>query len=75
VTAQDVETARAAGASQAALIDAVHVCGLFNMIVRLADALAFHVPPPEVMAKSANGLLKRGYRLPGLELEKVAAGG
>ena len=50
-------------------MDALHVCGLFNMIVRLADSLAFHVPAPEVFAKQGRGLLKRGYKLPGLGLE------
>lgn len=61
--------ARAAGASQQALVDAVHVCGLFNMIVRLADSLEFHVPSPEIMAKQAPGMFKRGYKLPGLETQ------
>jgi alkylhydroperoxidase family enzyme len=69
VTEQDVEAARAAGAGDDALADAITICGLFNMIVRLADSLAFHVPGPEVMAKHAPGMFKRGYRLPGLELQ------
>ncbi|HEY1522794.1 MAG TPA: hypothetical protein VGF70_07250 [Solirubrobacteraceae bacterium] len=47
-------------------MDALHVCALFNVIVRLADALAFHVPAAEVAAKQGRGLFKRGYLLPGL---------
>ena len=50
-------------------MDAVHVCALFNMIVRLADSLEFHVPSPEIMAKRAPGMFKRGYKLPGLETQ------
>jgi hypothetical protein len=48
--------------SDEALIDAMHVCALFNMIVRIADSFEFHVPPPEIMAKDARSLLKRGYK-------------
>jgi hypothetical protein len=66
---QDIEAARAAGVSDRALVDALHICGLFNMIVRLADALEFRVPDPDVLDKQAGGLLKRGYRLPGLGIE------
>ncbi len=66
MTEQDVEAAQAAGASDDALVDAIHICGLFNMIVRLADSLAFHVPGPDAMAKNAPGMFKRGYKLPGL---------
>lgn len=65
----DLEAARAAGASDRSLVDALHVCGLFNMIVRLADSLEFRVPDPDVMTKQAGGLLKRGYRLPGLGIQ------
>jgi uncharacterized peroxidase-related enzyme len=65
-TPADVEAARAAGASDQALVEALHVCALFNMIVRLADSLDFHVPAPKVAAKQGRGLFKRGYLLPGL---------
>jgi hypothetical protein len=38
------------------------VCALFNVIVRVADSLQFHVPPPEIFAAEAPGFFKRGYR-------------
>ena len=69
MTPADVAAARAAGASDEALTDALHVCALFNVIVRIADSLAFHVPAPETAAKQGRGLLKRGYKLPGLGIE------
>jgi hypothetical protein len=63
----DVEQARAAGVSDEALVDAIHVCALFSMIVRLADALGWDVPPPEAFAARAPVLLENGYTLPTLE--------
>jgi len=59
----DAQRARDAGVSDAALTDAVHVCALFNMIDRVADAMAFFVPTPEQFARDAPGMLRRGYRL------------
>jgi alkylhydroperoxidase family enzyme len=63
----DRERVRAAGVSDEALIDAIHVCALFNMIVRLADALGWEVPPLEAFAARAPVLLENGYALPTLE--------
>lgn len=57
----DARAVLAAGVSAEALADAVHVCALFNMIDRIADALGFHVPEPEEFARVAPGFLKRGY--------------
>jgi alkylhydroperoxidase family enzyme len=37
VAREDADAVRAAGVSDEALIDAIHVCALFSMIVRLAD--------------------------------------
>jgi alkylhydroperoxidase family enzyme len=65
--AGDLEDARAAGVSDEALIDAIHVCALFSMIVRLADALGWEVPPPEAFAARAPVLLENGYALPTVE--------
>jgi alkylhydroperoxidase family enzyme len=50
-----------AGVSEAALRDAVYVCGLFNLIDRVADSLDFAVPSPEQFRTMAKVLLKRGY--------------
>ncbi len=61
----DVEAVRAAGVSDDALEDAIHVCALFNMIVRMADSLGWDVPPVEAFAARAGTMLATGYRLEG----------
>lgn len=63
VGSQDAERVLAAGVSEGALADAIHVCALFNVIDRIADAMGFRVGPPEEFARAAQVLLKRGYRL------------
>jgi hypothetical protein len=57
------DAVRAAGVSDAALVDAIHVCALFNMIVRLADALGWDVPPDEAFRGRAEPMLDGGYTL------------
>ena len=59
----DVEPLRAAGVSDAAIEDAIHVCVLFNIYDRLADSLTFHLPGPDGYAASGRSLMKRGYVL------------
>jgi len=59
---------RAAGVSDEALVDAIHVSALFNMIVRMADSLAWDVPPYEALLAGAEGMLARGYELSSLPL-------
>jgi len=54
---------RAAGVRDEALVDAIHVAALFNMIVRMADSLAFEVPSRESFLAGAEGMLARGYEL------------
>ena len=54
---------RAAGVSDEALIDAIHVCALFSMIVRLADSLGWDVPSFESFAERADAMLASGYAL------------
>jgi alkylhydroperoxidase family enzyme len=63
VTSEDAKAVRAAGVSEDALVDAIHVCALFSMIVRLADALGWDVPPPESFAARAPAMLEGGYAL------------
>src|SRR4051812_45711511 len=58
----DAEPLNAAGLSLAAIEDAVHVCALFNIYSRVADALGFDVPSPEGFARLSDVLLSRGYR-------------
>jgi hypothetical protein len=63
LTPADADAVLAAGVSREALVDAIHVCALFNMIVRLADSLGWDVPPPEAFAARGQVLLESGYRL------------
>jgi alkylhydroperoxidase family enzyme len=56
-----VDAARAAGASEAMIEEALHICALFNMIVRVADSLDFEVPSLDGYGEAA---LQRGYDLP-----------
>ena len=44
LSAEDAAAVRAAGVSPEALVDAIHVAALFNMIARLADSLGWDVP-------------------------------
>jgi uncharacterized peroxidase-related enzyme len=44
VTAADIIPLRAAGLSDAAIEDAIHVCTLFQVYDRLADSFDFDVP-------------------------------
>ena len=53
----------ATGVSREALVDAIHVAALFNMIVRLADSLGWDVPPAESFAARAEQMLANGYVL------------
>ena len=57
----DADAVRAAGVSDAALRDAVTVCALFNMIVRLADSLGWDVPDWESLKQRAPAMLEGGY--------------
>ena len=59
----DAEAVRAAGVSEQALRDAATVCGLFSMIVRLADSLGWDVPSRERLAARAPAMLEGGYAL------------
>ena len=69
----DVDAARAAGVSDQAISDALHVCFCFNLIDRLADALGWHVPPDQAFAKRARPMLKGGYELIGPVRRHAAA--
>jgi alkylhydroperoxidase family enzyme len=60
----DAELVRAAGVSDEALEDAIHVCALFNVIDRIADALGFDLPDAEYWDRVAPGFLAGGYAEP-----------
>jgi alkylhydroperoxidase family enzyme len=55
------EAVYAAGVSQQALRDAAAVCGLFNMIVRLADSFGWDVPTWDRLQQRAPAMLEGGY--------------
>lgn len=61
VSASDARRLRSAGLGEAAIEDAIHVCTLFSVYDRLADAFKFHIPDEKGFAQSATTLLKRGY--------------
>jgi alkylhydroperoxidase family enzyme len=60
---QDARAVLAAGVSEDALVDAIHVAALFDMIVRLADSFAWHVPPEQELAARAGPRLGSSYAL------------
>lgn len=57
----DVRELRAAGLSDAAIEEAIHVCTIFSVYDRLADSFEFDIPDAKEFAISARMLLKRGY--------------
>jgi alkylhydroperoxidase family enzyme len=59
----DVVSLRQTGLDERAILDALYVCIGFNVIVRIADALEFVVPPSPVFDRAAKYLLLFGYRL------------
>ncbi len=68
----DVGAARAAGVSHDALEDAVDVCALFNVIDRIADALAFDLPDPDYWDRVAPGFFAGGYAEPASPVRRGA---
>jgi alkylhydroperoxidase family enzyme len=63
VARADADAVRAAGVSDEALVDAIHICALFSMIVRLADALGWEIPTYESFFERADAMLAGGYAL------------
>ena len=59
----DTVAVRAAGVSVEALREAATICGLFNMIVRLADSFGWDVPEWERLQARAPAMLEGGYAL------------
>ncbi len=57
----DADAVRAAGVTDDALRDAVTVCSLFSMIVRLADSFGWDVPDWESLKLRAPAMLEGGY--------------
>ena len=63
LTRDDAQVVLDAGVSREALVDAIHVAALFNMITRLADSLGWDVPPFEEFWERAGEMLESGYAL------------
>ena len=63
VTSAEIDHARANGASADQIREAIYICGMFNMIVRLADALDFAVPDTSAESGYGEQALARGYEL------------
>jgi uncharacterized peroxidase-related enzyme len=59
---RDVERVLEGGVSDAGLQTAVHICIVFTVINRVADALGFEVESASSLVKSADHLLRMGYR-------------
>jgi len=57
----DIAPLRAAGLSDEAIEDAIHVCALFNIYDRMADALGWWLPDQAGYDASGRNLMKRGY--------------
>src|SRR5262249_31799283 len=58
----DIAPLRAAGLSDAAIENAIHICASFNIINRIADALNFELSTPAGLARNTEILLTRGYQ-------------
>jgi len=63
VTVENVQALRAAGLPDDAVRDAIVVCGIFNVIDRLADSFDFTPPTPENLRKEVRFLVKVGYKI------------
>lgn len=62
--AEDVEAARRTGLDDEAILDVVQICAAFNIIDRVADAMAFAVPSEEHLRAGARVMRRFGYGLP-----------
>ncbi len=59
-----IDAARRAGLSDEDILDVVHICVAFNIIDRVADAMAFAVPPDDHLRAGAAKVRRVGYSLP-----------
>ncbi len=63
LTRADAEAVYATGVSEEGLRTAATVAGLFNMIVRLADAFGWAVPEWDRLLQRAPAMLEGGYAM------------
>ena len=62
VGSEHITVLRHAGLTDRAILDALYICAGFSIIVRLAAALGFQMPPQKVFARGAKFLLVFGYK-------------
>lgn len=58
----DVAPLREAGLSDEEITDAIHICAIFNLINRLADAMGWEAQKDVAIHRFADLLLKIGYK-------------
>ena len=63
LTRGDAVAVLSTGVTDEALVDAIHVAALFNMIDRLADSLGWDVPSDDAFSGRAQAMLESGYAL------------
>lgn len=63
VTRVDADAVRAAGVSDEALVDALHVCFIFTVMNRLLDAFGAEFPSTPQVEMATKMLLERGYEV------------
>jgi hypothetical protein len=63
IDAEDIVVLRQEGLTDRAIINAIYICAGFSVIVRIADALDFQMPPQRVFDRAAQLLLIVGYKL------------
>jgi uncharacterized peroxidase-related enzyme len=68
VRAEDADRLRAQGATDDAIVDALHVAFVFNLVNRIANALDFEWGSDADLLAGARILNRLGYRLPTLLL-------
>lgn len=64
VTSEDIEPMRRAEVSDEGIEEAIAVCTVFNVAVRVADAFALEPFTPEQARVFGQGRLQRGYTPP-----------
>jgi alkylhydroperoxidase family enzyme len=62
VGAADIRALRAAGVTAEQIEDAIFICGIYNTIGRVADALGFEIPGQGELVRMSRFLLVVGYR-------------
>ena len=63
LTPEDADSVLSVGVRTDALVDAIGIGALFNMIVRLADSFGWHVPSDEELAARAEFRFGSTYAL------------